>query len=135
MADLVVTAASVLKGNSAATKSGTAGAAITAGMSVYLDTSGNLIGCEKDQTAAEAECVGIALNDAATGQPVEYQTRGEIDVGAVLTLGETYMVGAGAGGIAPVVDVIATEFATVIGVASAAGVLIMNITQSGVAHG
>jgi len=134
MTDLVVTAANVLEGTQARKQSKTAGAQITQGDSVYIDTSGQLQAALKGVDAASAAAVGIALNSAESGQPVTFQSGGEIDVGATLVVGETYVVGAAAGGIAPVADVISTEFATILGIATAAGVLKMGVLQSGVAH-
>ncbi len=134
MTDLVVTAANVLEGASARKQTGVAGATITQGQSVFADTSGQLIGAQKDVDAASAAAVGIALGAAEAGQPLVYQSGGEIDVGATLVVGETYVVGAAAGGIAPIADVLSTNFATILGVATAAGVLKLGILQSGVAH-
>jgi len=134
MADLIITAANVLEGTQARKQTGTAGATITQGDSVYVDTAGQLQAALKGVDSASAAAVGIALNSAEAGQPVTYQSGGEIDVGATLAIGETYVVGAAAGGIAPIADVIATEFSTILGIATAAGVLKMGVLQSGVAH-
>jgi len=134
MTDLVVTAANVLEGTAARKQTGVAGATIAQGQAVYIDTAGQLQAALKGVDSASAAAVGVALSAAEAGQPVVYQSGGEIDVGATLAVGETYVVGAAAGGIAPVADVIATEFTTVLGVATAAGVLKMGILQSGVAH-
>jgi hypothetical protein len=135
MADLTITAASVVKGATATVQEGTAGAAITAGMSLYKDSSDSdsLKGAQHDGTEAEAEFVGIALNDAADGQPVKYVSKGPTTLGSVLTAGVTYVVGAGAGGIAPDADVGSTDYKTVIGVALSATSLQVNPIVSGVA--
>ena len=50
-----------------------------------------------------------------------------------MSIGETYVVGAAPGGIAPEADVGTGEFATVIGVAVSANNLKMAINASGVA--
>ncbi len=134
MADLVITPANVLEGTQARKQTRTAGAVITQGDSVYVDTSGQMQAALKGVDAASAAAVGIALNSAESGQPVTFQSGGELDVGSTLVVGETYVVGAAAGGIAPVADVISTEFATILGIATAAGVLKMGVLQSGVAH-
>ena len=134
MTDLVVTPANVLEGTQARKQTGVAGAAITQGQSVYSDTSGQLQPAQKDVDAGTAAAVGVALNSGEAGQPITYQSGGEVDVGATLVVGETYVVGAAAGGIAPIADVISTEFSTILGIATAAGVLKMGILQSGVAH-
>jgi hypothetical protein len=134
MADLVITPANVLEGTQARKQTRTAGAVITQGDSVFVDTSGQMQAALKGVDAASAAAVGIALNSAESGQPVTFQSGGELDVGSTLVVGETYVVGAAAGGIAPVADVVSSEFSTILGVATAAGVLKMGVLQSGVAH-
>lgn len=134
MADLVITPANVLEGTAARKQTKTAGAQITQGDSVFIDSSDQMQAAQKDVDAASAAAVGIALNSAEAGQPVTFQSGGDIDVGATLVVGETYVVGAAAGGIAPIVDVVGTEFSTILGIATAAGVLKMGVLQSGVAH-
>ncbi len=134
MADLVVVAANVQPTGSTVTRRGIAAVAITAGDSVYVDSSGEIDLCENDQTAVEAACRGVALNDAAANQPVEYATGGEVNMGSILSAGQVYVVGAGAGGIAPEADPGTGNFVTVIGVATSATNLKLGINQSGVAH-
>lgn len=134
MTDLVITPANVLEGTQARKQTKTAGAQITQGDSVFIDSSDQMQAAQKDVDAASAAAVGIALNSAEAGQPVTFQSGGDIDVGATLVVGETYVVGAAAGGIAPIADVISTEFSTILGIATAAGVLKMGVLQSGVAH-
>ena len=132
MADIVITPANVSRvDGSVQTKN--AGVAITAGDSVFVDSTGVLQLCVNDNTAVEAACSGLALNDGAVGQPITYQVSGNLDAGGTLVAGEVYVVGAAAGAIAPVADVVATEFATVIGIATAAGNLKMGLLPSGVA--
>jgi hypothetical protein len=55
-------------------------------------------------------------------------------MGAILSIGETYIVGAAAGGIAPEADAVAGNFVTILGVATTSNLLKMGILQSGVAH-
>lgn len=136
MADLVQTAANVAAGAGSGTIRRTAGATITAGMPVFVSAvDGDVEPAQKDVDAASAEAIGIALCDAAAGQPVVIQTSGLINVGATLVVGETYIVGAAAGSIAPVADAVATNFATVLGVAISTSQLKLGINASGVAHG
>ena len=132
MVDLVITGSDVDR-VSGSQRTAEAGVAISAGDSVYVDSAGLVQQCEHDQTAVEAACLGIALNDAAVGQPVTYQISGVIDLGSVLAAGEVYVVGAGAGAIAPVADIGTGDFATVIGVAVSATNLKIGINASGVA--
>lgn len=132
MADLVITASNVDR-VSGSQRSAEAGVAITAGDCVYIDTAGLVQLAQKDVSVVEAAASGIALNDAGIGQPCTYQISGVVDLGAVLTAGEVYVVGAAAGGIAPVADVIATDFATIVGIAISSSNLKMAIVPSGVA--
>lgn len=135
MADLTQTAANVQTGSGSNIQRRNAAVAVTAGDAVYVDGNGAVDLCENDQTAAEAACAGVALNDAAIGQPVTFQVTGQINLGATLTVGEVYVCGAAPGGIAPVADVIAAEFMTVIGVAISTSEIEMGLLPSGVAHG
>lgn len=134
MTDLTVVAANVKPGTSAVTQRGIAGEAITAGDSVFIAADGGVELCEKDVTVLEAACVGVALNDAAVDQPVEFAVTGIVDMGAILAVGETYIVGAGPGGIAPETDGAVGNFMTVIGVGVTTNNLKLGILQSGIAH-
>jgi hypothetical protein len=134
MADLVVIAANVKPGSDLVTKRGIAGETISAGDSLFIATDGELELCEKDQAVADAACVGVAVNDAAALQPVEYGITGTIDMGAILAIGQTYIVGAGPGGLAPEADAAVGNFTTVVGIATTANILKLGILQSGVAH-
>ena len=134
MADLVVVPANVKPGSDAVTKRGIAGEPITAGDSIFVATDLEIELCEKDQTAADAACKGVALNDAALSQPIEYAVSGSVDMGAILAIGQTYIVGAGPGGIAPEADASVGNFTTVVGIATTANLLKLGILQSGVAH-
>lgn len=110
MASLTITASQVLL-VSGERKTGTAGATITAGHAVYLDTATNkwkLAQC--DGTAAEAgtDGLGIALHGASDGQPIDVAGAGcdvNLGAGAAAAAGTVYVVGATAGDIAPTADV------------------------------
>lgn len=134
MADLTVVAENVKPGSDAVTKRGIAGEAISAGDSVFVATDGGIELCEKDQAAADAACRGVALNDAAVDQPIEYAVSGSVDMGAILSIGQTYIVGAAPGGLAPESDAAAGNFTTVVGIATTGNLLKLGILQSGVAH-
>ena len=134
MADITVVAANVKPAASTVTKKGIAGEAISAGQSIFKAADGGIELCENDQAALDAACIGVALNDAAVDQPIEFAITGDVNMGAIMTIGETYVVGAAPGGIAPEVDVTAGEFLTVIGVATTTSNLKLGILQSGVAH-
>ncbi|MDX0007827.1 hypothetical protein GOB40_13900 [Sinorhizobium meliloti] len=139
MADLVITAANVVAGAGAKTTSGTAGAAITAGQVVYLDstTTGKWQLSDSDAATAAARGqganVGIALNGAANGQPLEVLTEGPITLGAVLTAGTAYYLSPTPGGIAPLADLLTGDYVTLLGLATSTSVLNLDIQYSGVA--
>ncbi len=133
MADISQTAGSVLAAANSAVSYGTSGASIAAGAPIYKNSS-NVFVLSKSDALATALCDGIALNGASTGQPVTYLPSGStIDLGATLTVGQTYVVSAAnAGKIAPVSDYSSGAYPVVLGVAFAAGTFKLNITVAGV---
>jgi len=134
MAALSQTAANVIPATGASKKTVVAGGTVTAGMPVYKDTadSDEYKACRAN-AAGTANCDGIALNGASDGQPLEIQTTGGINLGATLTVGETYCVSdAVAGQIVPIGDLGSTDYVTVLGIATTASNLKMAINNSGV---
>ena len=130
MTDLVITAANVKCYGTKA--EGIAGATIVAGNTVRRDASTGKMVLSSDNSAVNAETAGVALNAASDGQPLDYQKSGLIDLGATIAVGKVYVQSTD-GGIAPVDDHAGGEFATVIGVGTAANRLKMGIIASGVA--
>lgn len=133
MADLTVTAANVAK-VSGTIQYGTAGAAITAGQSLYLDSSANTLKLlDADDTPATATFAGIAINNAASGQPVAYLAPGAtINPGATVTVGEIYVASGTAGGIAPEGDLASGDYVTIIGVGLTSSTMYLVGYSSGV---
>lgn len=114
MADISVTAGSVVASAGAVKLQGTAGATITAGQALYLDSTTNTLKlADADSSAATANCVGIALNGGSSGQPITYTnddpdfTPGATLSLSVATVKGVYILSATAGGIAPAVDLAA----------------------------
>jgi hypothetical protein len=135
MADLTITAASVIAGSGAKIVSGTAGASITAGQVVYKDTSDSdklKLADNDSATAAVRSPVGIALHAAASGQPLSYVSRGPVTIGATIAAGGVYSVSSTPGGICPVADIATGDYNTVLGVATSTTVLDVLIHSSGV---
>jgi len=132
MADLSITAASVVKGADASIETGIAGATVTAGQPVYLDeTTGKYL--LSDNNASGKKTVrGIALNGAALNQPLTIQTRGEITIGATLTAGSPYYLSATAGGIAPEADLSSGMDVVLLGLAKSTTVLVLDVRVAGV---
>lgn len=135
MADLSITAGSVVADDGAVSKQEyVAGATITAGQAVYVDTANSnvLKLAQADGTALEATVKGIALNGASTGQPCVIAVSGNLDLGATLTVGTAYILSATAGAIAPISDLASSSYLSIIGVATATDNLYMNVFNSGV---
>jgi uncharacterized phiE125 gp8 family phage protein len=89
IADLTITAASVLPGSGAVIQTGTAGEAVTAGQALYqkaADSKWYKADCNS-ATAEVRVAKAIALTGSAAGQPVVVQTGGQITIGATLTAG------------------------------------------------
>lgn len=105
MADLVLTAASVVPSGSAVLEDGVAGATLVAGKLIYKEAAtGKWKLADADSVTAEvkgANGVGMALNGASDGQPMRVlRPGGDVDLGsAVLTAGSPYYLSDGAGGI------------------------------------
>ena len=134
MADVVVTAAEVLPTTATQKTQGTAGATITAGQTVYLDSSDNKYKlADADASATTAAVVGIALNNAADGQPLTIAIGGSLDPGFTVTVGTIYVQSGTAGGIAPAADLASLDYVTIIGIGLTAASLSLAIKASGVA--
>lgn len=129
MAALSITAANVRSyGNRSA---GIAGGTITRGQNVRRNTSNQIVAAVND-SAINAAVIGIALQDVAINQPIEYHTDGLIDMGATIAVGMEYKLGT-AGGTIPVSDTAGGEFGTFIGYGITASRLLVAIVKSGVA--
>lgn len=134
MADVTVTAASVLWTGSKDT--GLAGATITRGQPLYMDaTDGNRLKPADADVAATSAIVGIALNDAADEQPVEYgYGDGTLTVGgAGVVVGQIYVVSTTAGGIAPYSDLLSGDFVAFIGVGATTSTIKCKLFDSQIA--
>jgi hypothetical protein len=135
MADLTITAASVLKGSGSSTVVGTAGASVTAGQVVYLDSATGtykLADCNSG-TAGARSPAGIALHAASSGQPLVVLTGGPITIGAALTAGVAYYLSGTPGGIRPVADNTTGDYPVIVGIATSTTVLNVKFQEAGVA--
>lgn len=132
MADLAITDTAVIP--SGAEQKLKAGEAITAGMPIYKKTADSkAYKADANVTVAEADVIGVATNNAAPGQTVNYlQTGNDLTMNAVLTPGAIYILSATAGKICPTADLVTGMFVTAIGVAKTSTVLTLAINASGV---
>lgn len=134
MADLSITAGSVVAAAGAVKQTGTAGATITAGQIVHLDPADN------KYKLADADAAGIgnitrvfiALNGASDNQPLTVLAGGNVTMNAVLTAGTAYYLSPTAGGIAPLADILSGDNVILLGVARSTTVLTFAPIVSGV---
>lgn len=133
--DLVVTAASVARTSGSVNKDFNAGATITAGQVVYLD-SNNVWQKAQNDTVTHAGgtsgVFGFALHGSLSGQPLSVQTSGIINPGATVTVGMIYCVSSNAGGIAPYsTDITAASGAkiTILGIGASSTTIDMSIAK------
>jgi hypothetical protein len=134
MADLVITAASVVADPSAVRTFGQAGETITAGKAVYLSSATRkwMLADSNSGTAEAKKAGGIALNGAALNQPLAVCTGGPVAMGATLVPGDPYYLSETPGGIQPAADLGAGENVCQLGLAISASVLNIAIQNPGV---
>ena len=138
MADLTITAANVAAGTDAIiSKDYNAGATITAGQAVYLDTTTTpytwkLADCDS-ATAAARSYQGSSLHGALSGQPLAVITGGSYTVGATMTAGLAYYLSKTAGGLCPVADIAAGGYSVVAILATSTTAAKLVKAESGVA--
>jgi hypothetical protein len=137
MADLTITASQVLPGAESAGAQfaqGIAGASITAGQVLYLDSSTNTykLADNNDTSQALSVAAGVALHAAGSGQPIRMQIAGPITIGAGAApgVGSVFCLSATAGGIAPVADLATGNRTTILGVGGASNTIILRIYSS-----
>lgn len=135
MADLTITSSSVVAGSGAKKVTGTAGASVTAGQVVYLDSTANTykLADNDSATAAVRSPAGIALHAAASGQPLTILSKGPITIGATTAVGTVYCLSSTAGGIAPVADMASGDYVTILGVGTSTTEIDVLIHEAGAA--
>lgn len=129
MADLTITAASVIKGSTAVVTDGLSGATLTQGMPVYLDTTYKIADANGTLTYTVA---GITLNAGSSGQPIQIQTRGLITIGATVTQGTQYYLSRAAGLICLYSDLSSGDYVVSLGMAVSATQIDLLIYNSGI---
>ncbi|WP_337186584.1 hypothetical protein [Phenylobacterium sp.] len=133
MADLTITAANVLQGAGARTETGLAGAAVTAGQVVAKEATGKYVLADCDHaTSALRSPAGIALHAAAANQPLTVLVKGKVAIGATVAASVPYFLSPTAGGICPLDDVLAGDFAVFLGFGISTSVIDVNIVEAGV---
>lgn len=134
MADLVITAANVVAGSGAKKVNGVAGASVTAGQVVYLDSATNTykLADNDSATAAVRSPAGIALHAAGSGQPLTILSQGSITIGATVAASDIYCLSSTPGGICPSADIAAGDYNTIIGIGTSTTAIDVRIHEAGV---
>jgi hypothetical protein len=137
MANLSQTAANVAIGSSSTrVRVVQAGESITQGMPVYrLSSDSKFYQSDANASAAASDCDGIAITPAATDGYfviVEPGVGAKVNLGATLTVGQTYTVSATKGAICPIADLTTGDYPTILGVASTTALLDFIVNASGV---
>jgi surface antigen len=132
MANLSITPASVatVLGSQV---SKVAGVAIAAGEAIYLDSTTSTMKLADADALLTAEAVGIAVNSAASGQPVTYQPAGTITIGATVVPGTAYYVSSTAGSICLESDLASGDYVTLLGIATTTAIISISIVRSATA--
>jgi len=107
MANKVITAANVLQSSTAQVIRGIAGQTITQGQVVYSYVSGStqLIGLAQANASTPQTPVGIAVNSAVAGQPIDYVNADPaFTPGYVTNVGETTYLSETPGALCPYAD-------------------------------
>lgn len=136
MADLSVTATSVVAGSNPGTDTYLAGETIAAGKAIYLSSSTSkwMLADSNSATVEARTATHVALNGGSLNQPVVGMKSGDITIGATMTAGATYFLSDTPGGICPDADVGAGEWVCQIGVAVSTTVLRLGIRAYGVSR-
>jgi hypothetical protein len=135
MADITQTPANVVdQAGAQLDNTGRYGATVVAGQPVYRDATDNKWKlADNNVSAVLANVGGISLNGGSDGQPASVLIAGDINLGATLILGETYILSSNVGKIAPVAD-ISTNFVTILGVAITTAILRFKPIVAGIQH-
>ena len=128
MADVLQTPNDVREAAGIVPQSAIAAEAIAAGQWIRINANskeGELADCTEQQ----GQCDGLAVSGAIAGQRFNYQSGGTLDVGAVLDEGQLYVLSEG-GAMAPVADLAAGDFVTLLGIGEAGGTLVQQRWQT-----
>jgi len=135
MADITITAANVVKSSSGITAVGTAGATITAGQALYIDTadSNKLKLADADGTSPVNAFAGIALHASLANQPIVYLVSDPVfTFGGTVLAGDTIWLADTAGGITKTFAELETgDKVTVLGVALSTTTMILSPVVGG----
>jgi hypothetical protein len=140
MADITITASSVIPGANATIVNAVAGASIAAGDVLYKDTADNntmKLADANGGTAIIRTVAGIAVCSAAAGQRVSYVSEDDdLTLGSALfTVGDIVILSATPGRLAPQADATTGWFKTILGIAKSTSKIIFKPLANSVANG
>lgn len=117
MADISITAANVIPSANAKIVRKAAAETITAGQTLYLNTSGLVAKADANLSAAASTVYGIAVNGGGAGQLINVVKEDPaLRIGATIAIGDILILSATAGGIAPAADLASGHYGTVLGI-------------------
>lgn len=132
---LTITQANVAKSSAGASSSGVAGATITAGQLLYIDTAAyNVLKPTVATSATGSVVAGIAEHGALLGQPIRYCTSDSaFTIGCTGTIGDTVWAYSTAGQmtITQAEGVATSTYTTAIGVYISTTQIRLNLTPAG----
>lgn len=133
MAAVAVTPADVQQSSNSGVRTGIALEAIVAGESVYKNAAGQIGLADSTGGAGIETGVGIAINSApGAGQKVSYAAKDPaFAVGGTVIAGVGYAVGAVAGSIVPLADLLSNEYISYLGVGVSATEISLNPDPTG----
>lgn len=134
MADITIAQASVVPQPGAViVRDGFIGASITAGNPMWFDEATQTFkNADAATNAAQAMLAGLALSTMFAGQPASRLVQGDLAVGAVLTVGQTYVLSSNSGRIAPITDVATGMWVSIIGIAISTSILRVGLLSSSI---
>jgi hypothetical protein len=116
-ADYSVTAANVVPSSNASIRRATAGASITAGQAVAIDSSGLVQLYSSTGSGALHVFAGISVNGAASGQPILFATSDTAFTPGFSIAAGAIVIGSATGGkLCPAGDLASTNYLTIVGV-------------------
>lgn len=132
MADLTQTAANVGIGSDTEVIRVQVGEAVAQGQPGYRGASNKWYQTDADLSAAAAAAEGVFITPAATDGHSLLAVSGDVNLGATLTVGETYVVSVTKGKICPIGDLNTGDYVTHLGVAKSTSLISLNPQISGV---
>ena len=136
MADVIITATDVEVVGSTEGRLVQFGVAVTQGQVVYRSTADNKYYLANCGVSTTARAVGIVISNCAinTFGYILGTKNAVINIGGTVAVGEIYVVSDTDGNIMPSTDLTSGQYLTVLGYATTASNLVINITDTQISH-